>query len=213
MVMGFILFTSQVNATFNNILPCDDFPFLCATPPPCDCDEPSPSPRPSPSPNPSPTPSTPPRGGPGGSDDGGGSSDTRSCPVTGLPQKVNQIWFSNISSNSVTVHWENKGDATGYHIAYGLEAGNWLWGVKVGNVHQFTLSDLPTSNIWVSIIPLGSDDCPGEQSSAVQVSGVGPQVLGATGAASNLSLLMAGFGVIGLGLLQAQRVIRRHSKV
>jgi len=140
-----------------------------------------------------------------GGPSGGGGVFT--CPVVGLPQKVDPVWFSGVSATSVTVHWGNLADANGYHIAYGLQPNNWLWGVKVGNVSQYTLNNLPTSNIWVTVIPLGNDDCPGVQSDATQVGSIQPQVLGATGTASNLALFLAGFGILGMGLWQLQTTL------
>lgn len=177
---------------------------------PCDHETcPTPTPSPTPTPTPSPSPSAPPVGGPGGGEGGG---NVKSCPVNNLPQKVDQVWFTDVQANQVTVHWANKGDAQGYNITYGLEPNNWLWGVKVGNVSEVTLKGLPTSNIWVSVIPLGQDDCAGESSNPVTPGGevLGAKVLGATGVINNLMLFLAGFGSLGLGLWYAQRVLRRQ---
>lgn len=153
------------------------------------------------------TPALPTGGGGGGV--GGGQAP--SCPVDGLPQKVDQVWFSNVLPGQVTVHWVNKGDAQGYHIAYGLEPNKWLWGVEVGNVDQYTLSNLPTGvDIWVTVIPLGGDKCPGAQSEPTKVGGV--QVLAATGTSISTLLFLAGFGFLALGLWQLNSALVKRER-
>ena len=193
------------------------------------CPSPSPSPRPSPSPSPTPTPSpstspsspspspspsNPPiGGGPGGDPSSTGGSSTPTCPQNG-PQQVDQVWFTDVKPGEVTVHWANKGDASGFHIAYGPSQNNLIWGVEVmdHNATQFTLQNLPGGDLWVAITAKSSADCGGPTSATFKVGG--PQVLGATGVASNSLEFAAGFGLIILGLWQAQKgLARREVKV
>ena len=175
----------------------------------------SPTPCPSPSPEPSPSPTTPPQGGPGGGPEVGGNITTPQCP-SDRPQKVDQVWFSDIKPGQVTVHWANKGDAYGYHIAYGPAADNLPWGVEVGNVSEVTLNDLPGGDLWVTVTAKSSADCGGPTSDPVkvagQVLGVQPQVLGATGVADTALPFSAGFGLIALGLWQAQTALAKREQ-
>src|SRR3990167_7140584 len=160
------------------------------SPTPC----PSPSPSPSPSPEPSPVPTPPVGGEPGPSL--GGNVTTPACP-TDRHQKVDQVWFSDIKPGQVTVHWANKGDAAGFHIAYGPTADNLIWGVEVaGDFSQYTLKDLPGGDLWVAIIAKASADCGGPTSDTVKVGAIGGQVLGATGVASGAVPFSAGLGPI-----------------
>lgn len=147
--------------------------------------------------------STPPTGGGGPSVGGGGGGPT--CP-TDRPQPVDQVWFSDIGPNEVTVHWANKGDAAGFQIAYGPSQNNLIWGVEVNdpNATQFTIHDLPGGDLWVSVIAKSSKECGGPSSPVVKAQ-VGPQVLGAAGIANSAILFSAGFGLIALGLWQTQR--------
>ena len=153
---------------------------------------------------------------------GGGQSlsaaSTPSCPSDG-PQKVDQIWFSDIKSGEVTVHWANKGDAQGYHIAYGPSADNMLWGVEVaGNLNTYTLKNLPGGDLFEKIVAKKSADCGGPTSEAFKVGGVGGgQVLGAstlakTGVVENLMLFILGFGTLSLGLWQTQKALQAKSR-
>lgn len=139
-----------------------------------------------------------------------------SCPSdTGL-KKVDGIFFSNVGDGHATVHWSNKGDASGFHIAYGLAPNQWLWGVEVGNVDHFDLNDLPTgSDIWVSVIPLDGHKCSGPGSDSVKISGVGGQVLGArtpsvlaaTGQDyGSILLLGIGTATLSIGLWRARKL-------
>ncbi len=144
-----------------------------------------------------------------------GGASAPACSVNG-PQKVDQVWFSDVKSGEVTVHWANKGDAAGYHIAYGPTADNMLWGVEVaGNLNTYTLKDLPAGDLFVKIIAKQSADCGGPTSEAFKVGGVGGgQVLGAstlakTGIAESLMILLAGFSVLSLGLWQVQKVLQK----
>lgn len=146
--------------------------------------------------------STPPVGGP---NVGVGGSQAPSCPVDGLPQKVEQVWFSDLVASQVTVHWVNKGDTSGYHIAYGTKPSEWQWGVEVGNVDQYTISDLPEGvDLWFTVIPLGVNKCPGGQSDPAHVGGqvLGAQVLGATGDGIWRYILILGFGFLAAGVCQ-----------
>lgn len=155
--------------------------------------------------------STPPTGGGGPSVGGGGGGPV--CP-TDRPQQVDQVWFSNIQPNEVTVHWANKGDAWGFQIAYGPSQNNLIWGVEVNdpNATQYTLKDLPGGDIWVSVIAKSSKECGGPSSPVVRASVVGPQVLGATGVETQALMYLAGFGLISTGLWQAQRGLKKGSK-
>jgi len=175
--------------------------------------EPSPSPCPSPSPEPSPSPTPPPVGG--GPSGEGGVAGGPQCPID-RPQQVDQVWFSDIKPGEVTVHWANKGDAYGYHIAYGPAADNLPWGVEVGNVSEVTLNDLPGGDLWVTVAAKSSADCGGPTSDPVkvagQVLGVQPQVLGATGVADTALPFSAGFGLIALGLWQAQTALAKREQ-
>lgn len=168
---------------------------------------PSPCPSPSPSPEPSPSPTPPVGGEPGPSV--GGNVTTPTCP-SDRPQKVDQVWFTDVNPGEVTVHWVNKGDASGFHIAYGPSADDLPWGVEVGNVSEVTLKDLPGGDLWVSIFPKSSKDCGGPTSGPFQVGAVGGQVLGATGTASNSILFSAGASLIALGLWQAQKSLSKR---
>lgn len=160
--------------------------------------------------------SSPPSGG--GPSLGGASAP--SCPVNG-PQQVDQVWFSDIKSGEVTVHWANKGDAAGYHIQYGPSANNLPWGTEVaGNVNVVTLNNLPSGDLWVTITAKQSADCGGPTTDPIKVAagGVGGgQVLGAstlakTGVFENLMLFALGFGFLSLGLWQTQKVLQKKSK-
>ena len=154
---------------------------------------------------------------------GGGQSlsgaSAPSCPTNG-PQQVDQVWFSDIKPGSVTVHWANKGDAAGFHIQYGPSANNLPWGTEVGGgANSVTLNNLPAGDLWVTITAKQSADCGGPTTSPVKVSGGvgGGQVLGAstlaeTGVFENLMLLLAGFGVLSLGLWQTQKALQGKSK-
>ena len=180
-------------------------------PSPTPSPSPSPSPSPEPSPSPSPEPSTPPVGGPG--PEVGGEITTPQCP-TDRPQKVDQVWFSDVKPNEVTVHWANKGDAWGFQIQYGPAQDQLIWGVEVSDkdASQYTLKDLPGGDLWVVVIAKSSKECGGSSSDTVQVAGVTPQVLGATGVATKTATALAGFSLIGLGLWQVQRVLQRADK-
>lgn len=201
-----------------------------------DCEEPSPSPSPSPSPcpepkgflnflnvyasddydeepsptpcpeEPSPSPSpTPPTGGPNGGPSDGGVSGGPQCP-TDRPQAIDQVWFTDIKPNEVTVHWANKGDAHSYHIAYGPQADNLPWGVVVGGQEsQVTLKNLPGGDLWVTISAKSSAECGGP---TTQPAKVGPQVLGAVGTSQSALFSLAGMIAIGLGLWQAQKGLK-----
>lgn len=133
------------------------------------------------------------------------------CPVIS-PQKPDKVWFDNIQNGSVTVHWVNKGDAQGYQIAYGFNPNQWLWGTKVGNVSEVTLNNLPAGNIWVTVIPLGTNDCPGSQSDPAQAVGPAgdkPKVLAATGFGNSIALLLSGLSFISLGLFQTTKTFKK----
>lgn len=139
-----------------------------------------------------------------------GNVTTPQCPPNG-PQKVDQIWFSNVQPSEVTVHWANKGDAHSYHIAYGPAANNLPWGVVVpGNLSQFTLTSLPGGSLWVQIIAKVSADCGGPSSDPTEV-GKG-QVLGVTtlaeaGTITNSLVFLSGFGLLILGLWQTKKAL------
>lgn len=156
----------------------------------CDC-----KPSPTPTPTPPPTGGNLPGGG-GGGNGGGGTGGGSSCPNG--PQTVDQVWLTDITSTTVTVHWANKGDATGYQLAYGPKNNKWQWGVKVGNVNQYTIKDIPAGlKVFVTVIPLNGD-CPGGASST-------PQVLAATGTAKGTALFLSGLALIALGVWKAQK--------
>lgn len=150
---------------------------------------------------------TPPTGGGGPSVGGGGGGPV--CP-TDRPQQVDQVWFSNIQPNEVTLHWANKGDAAGFHIAYGPSQNNLIWGVEVNdpNAAQYTLKDLPGGDLWVSVIAKSSKECGGPTSAVVKVGG--PGVLGAVGVAQSTLLFLVGFGLIALGLWQTQFALAKR---
>ena len=133
---------------------------------------------------------------------------------TDRPQKVDQVWFSDVKPNEVTVHWANKGDAWGFQIQYGPAQDQLIWGVEVSDkdASQYTLKDLPGGDLWVVVIAKSSKECGGSSSDTVQVAGVTPQVLGATGVATTTATALAGFSLIGLGLWQVQRVLQRADK-
>lgn len=163
--------------------------------------EPSPTPCPSPEPSPSPTP-PPVGGGPSGE---GGVSGGPQCP-TDRPQQVDQVWFTDKKPGQITVNWANKGDASGFHIAYGPAQNQLIWGVEVNdpNANQFTLKGLPDGELWASVIAKSSKDCGGPSSE--------PETLAAVGTASSSLLFAAGAGLVSLGLWQAQRGLRKASK-
>lgn len=193
-----------------------------------ECEEPSPSPSPSPSPcpeisllnslnvyaseeeepcpspSPSPSPTLPPVGGGPGPQDGGGAGGPQ-CP-TDRPQQVDKVWFTDKKPGEITVHWANKGDAQGFHIAYGPAQNQLIWGVEVNDpkASQYTLKGLPDGDIWASVIAKSSKECGGPSSEA--------RVLAAVGTASPALLFFAGAGSLSLGLWQAQRGLRRGSK-
>lgn len=157
-------------------------------------------------------PSTPPTGGgPSGGGPSSGGESKPACPQSG-PQQVDQVWFTDVKPGEVTVHWANKGDASGFHIAYGPAQDNLIWGVEVDdhNATQFTLGSLPGGDLWVAVIAKSSKDCGGPISPIVKVSG--PQVLGATGVASSTILFSAGFGLIALGLWQTQKGLKKGAQ-
>ena len=208
--------------------PCDNPEFWgewydhhgsCPSPSPTPSPSPSPSPTPeaSPSPSPeaspSPEPSAPPVGG-GPSGPSGGGNTPPQCPTENLPQKVDQVWFSDIQTGQVTVHWANKGDAHSYQIAYGPSPDNMPWGVEVGgDVSQVTLNDVPAGDLWVRVTANESDECGGQASDAFKVTAAAqPQVLAASGVATQTLSLFAGLGLISAGLWQAQSALKRQSK-
>src|SRR3989339_2260395 len=208
--------------------PCDNPEFWgewydhhgsCPSPSPTPSPSPSPSPTPeaSPSPSPeaspSPEPSQPPVGG-GPSGPSGGGNTPPQCPTENLPQKVDQVWFSDIQTGQVTVHWANKGDAHSYQIAYGPSPDNMPWGVEVGgDVSQVTLNDVPAGDLWVRVTANESDECGGQASDAFKVTAAAqPQVLAASGVATQTLSLFAGLGLISAGLWQAQSALKRQSK-
>lgn len=136
-----------------------------------------------------------------------GGSQAPTCPVDGKPQTVDQVWFSDITPTSVTVHWANKNDASGFQIAYGPENNKSQWGVQVGNVNHLTITELPQNvQIWVSVAPLNGQ-CSGDPSSFYKAQG--PQVLAATGLSQSLLGFLAGIGLISFGLWQAQKGLGR----
>src|SRR3989344_1619853 len=192
---------------------------VCASPSPTPSPSPSPSPTPeaSPSPSPeaspSPEPSQPPVGG-GPSGPSGGGNTPPQCPTENLPQKVDQVWFSDIQTGQVTVHWANKGDAHSYQIAYGPSPDNMPWGVEVGgDVSQVTLNDVPAGDLWVRVTANESDECGGQASDAFKVTAAAqPQVLAPSGFATQTLSLFAGLGLISAGLWQAQSALKRQSK-
>ncbi len=181
-----------------------------------DCDHHSPKPTPSPSPTatptptPSPSPTTPPVGGSDGGSNGGGGGSTISCP-NDRPQKVDKVWFSDVSANQVTVHWANKGDAWGYQVAYGPKADDMPWGVEVGNVSEVTLKDLPGGSLFVKVIAKSSKECGGPSSDTFEVGGVGGgqvlgiNTLGATGFSQSMIIFALGLTSIFAGLWQTQK--------
>ncbi len=143
----------------------------------------------------------------------GGNVTTPQCP-TDRPQQVDQVWFSDIKPGEVTVHWANKGDAAGFHIAYGPSQNNLIWGVETndGKASQFTLQNLPGGDLWVAVTAKSSAECGGPTSPVVKVGAVGPQVLGATGIAQNAMAASAGLGLIAFGLWQAQSALAKREK-
>ena len=181
---------------------------VCPTPTPTPTQTPTPTPTPSlrPTPTPTPEPTTPPvGGGDSGSNNGGGASAPR-CSEDAKPQDVDQVWITDVTSTSLIVHWANKGDATGFQIAYGPADNKYQWGVKVGNVNHLQITGIPAGlKVVVSVIPLNSD-CAGNPTQA------GPSVLAATGFASNVPLYAAGLAFITLGLWQAQRSLTKKAK-
>jgi hypothetical protein len=151
----------------------------------------------------------------GGGPNIGGNIGTPQCPTD--PQQIDQVWFTDVKPGEVTVNWANKGDAWGFHIAYGPAQNNLIWGVEVAdpNANQYTLKNLPAGDIWVSVIAKSTKDCggPGSEPKVVgQVLGAGPQVLGATGVFNQIMGFLAGIGSISLGLWQAQKGLKKGKK-
>ena len=106
----------------------------------------------------------------------------------------------------MVVHWAEKGDANGYQIAYGPEDNKYQWGIKVGKVNHLEIKDIPADlKVFVSVAPLNGD-CSGNPIQA------GPSVLAATGFAGNLPMFASGFGLITLGLWQAQKSLKQSKK-
>ncbi|MBI3282648.1 fibronectin type III domain-containing protein [Candidatus Curtissbacteria bacterium] len=206
---------------------CEEFPFLCDGDFPFPSPSPSPSPcpdeigllnflnvyasedydqEPSPSPcpeEPSPSPTPPPVGG--GPSGEGGVAGGPQCP-TDRPQQVDQVWFTDKKPGEVTVNWANKGDAAGFHIAYGPAQNQLIWGVEVDDpkANQYTLKGLPDGDIWASVIAKSSKECGGPASET--------KTLAAVGTASSALLFLAGAGLITAGLWQAQRGLKRGIK-
>ncbi|OGD87052.1 hypothetical protein A2870_00200 [Candidatus Curtissbacteria bacterium RIFCSPHIGHO2_01_FULL_41_11] len=160
-------------------------------------------------------------GGPniGGGPSTGGNISTPQCP-TGVPQKIDQVWFSNDLPGEVTVNWANKGDAWGFHIAYGPSQNSLIWGVDVPdpNANSFTLKGLQGGNLWVAVTAKSSQDCGGPTTDPKQVDGgVGAQVLGAstlasTGSLDSMVLLLSGAALISAGLWNAQNALKKGKK-
>ncbi|MBI3342055.1 fibronectin type III domain-containing protein [Candidatus Curtissbacteria bacterium] len=160
-------------------------------------------PTPTPTPTPSPTPSNPPiGGGPTSNNNGGGNITTPSCSPNSKPQDIDQVWVTDVTSTSLIVHWANKGDATGFQIAYGPADNKYQWGVKVGNVNQTQINGIPANlKVVVTVIPVNGD-CAGNPTQA------GPSVLAATGFASNWPLYLTGMSLMGFGLFLAGKKAR-----
>ena len=162
---------------------------------------------PTPQPTPTPTPTNPPTGGgnPGGGSNDGGGNGGSSCPTNSNLQSVDPVWVRDVTATSLVVHWSNKGDATGYQIAYGPANNKYQWGVKVdGNLSSFQINQIPSGlKIVVTVFPV-SGDCAGNASNQ-------PATLAATGFASNALLYLSGMALIGLGLVQAQKRLKVKS--
>lgn len=157
----------------------------------------------------------------GGSTAVGGNITTPGCPVDG-PQKVDQVWFSDIKPGQITVNWANKGDAAGYHIQYGPSADNLPWGTEVsGNANSVTLNNIPSGDIWVTVTAKKSSDCGGPTSDSYKVGGtsaadngqvLGVSTLAATGTAQNAILFALGLAILTTGLFQVKKVLDIQSK-
>ena len=151
----------------------------------------------------------------GGGPNISGNISTPQCPANG-PQQIDQVWFSDIKPGEVTVHWANKGDAQGFHIAYGPAQNNLIWGVEVNDpkANEYTLKNLPAGDLWVSVIAKASQDCggPGSDPKVVGAVSGGPQVLGATGIAILAILSLVGLILIAAGLWQAQSALVKRSR-
>lgn len=197
------LFRFDVQAHFGN----DE----CPSPTPSPRPTPTPTPTPSVTPTPNPSPSTPPIGG---GPSIGGNISTPQCP-SDRPQKVDQVWFTDVKPGEVTVNWANKGDAWGFQIAYGPAQNNLIWGVEVDDpkATSFTLKNLPGGDLWVQVIAKSSKECGGPGSEPKVVGQVlGGQVLAATGNSQATIAFASGFALIVLGLWQAQRALKVSAK-
>lgn len=160
---------------------------------------PCPSPTPTPEPTPTPTPFVPPVGGSNGGG-GGDGAEAPSCPVDAKPQNIDQVWITDVTSTSLVVNWANKGDASGFQIAYGPQENKLQWGIRVndGKANSYQINGIPENlKVFVSIAPVDGD-CSGNPAEATTA-------LASTGVVQSLSSLLGGFGLIALGLWQSQK--------
>lgn len=185
------------------------------TPPPTEEPTPPPSEEPTPPPTLTPPPTTtpPPDTGDGEDGDAGGEGgpggpvvcDAEAPPAPHLYRGIR------VAPDKVDLGWTEVSPVTHYTIGYGLESGNYVFGVdNAGNVTSFEVGGLDSSATYYFVVKGVNDCAPGPWSNELSVSpgailGERGEVLGIstlpeTGVGSYWRHLFILGGMVGLGL-------------
>jgi hypothetical protein len=173
------------------------------------CVTPSINPTPTPTPTPSPTPGNPGGGGSGGS--GGGS--TFVCTL-GTPGDTTLVSVVKDGSDSVKLSWTGASGATDYVIEYGLNSGNYTYGVpSTGNVTSYVIGSLDLSKSYYFKVIAVNGCRQGNPSNELQTAFGGP-VKGLSNTSSEDNSIAYLFGSIafiasGLGLVLKDSILRK----
>jgi hypothetical protein len=180
-----------------------DWCWPCPSPTPSEPTPPEETPTPTPTPSeptppeetPTPTPKeTPPVGGPGDGDDG---FSPPGAPVCGANSPDAPILLSVTPVASVELKWTEVAEATHYSIAYGLESGNYTYGVEnTGKTTSFIVGGLDSGHDYCFAVRAVNDCAPSELSNEICTGGGAGRVLGATTLAETGSLDWQAIGVL-----------------
>lgn len=100
------------------------------------------------------------------------------CTAT-TPTSAPVLSVTGVGVNSVSLSWTSVSPVTHYLIAYGLSAGNYIYGnPNIGNVTSFTVSSLSGGTTYYFAVKGVNDCAPGPYSNEVSATPSGPVIVG-----------------------------------
>jgi len=114
----------------------------------------------------------------------GGPGEPPHCGAE-LPEAPTLLEVTSVGSGQVLLSWTKANRATHYTLTYGLESGNYIFGVSdTGNITDFTVSDLDPAATYCFAVRAVNDCAPGNLSNEICTAKAGGlltgKVLGAT---------------------------------